>query len=201
MKAKLLILAIAAAVVGTGSMARASTIDYIFTGDGSGTLNGVAWSGDFTVTEIANTSTVNTSGAPLLSNVVTSATFEAGSLNATLTGTGNDVILNASSTFPSIAFDQQQPSPVFDVGEGLENSAFETYNLATAFPLTAGIPSFIPQTFDTSAGNLAFAAIGSLSFEATTGVPEPASWATMLVGFFGLGGMIRSRRRMAAAWA
>jgi hypothetical protein len=30
------------------------------------------------------------------------------------------------------------------------------------------------------------------------GVPEPASWAMMLVGFFGVGGLIRSRRRTMA---
>jgi hypothetical protein len=29
----------------------------------------------------------------------------------------------------------------------------------------------------------------------TTGVPEPSTWATLLVGFFGLGGAMRSRRR------
>lgn len=35
----------------------------------------------------------------------------------------------------------------------------------------------------------------------TTGVPEPASWAMMLMGFFGLGGALRSRRAGAQAAA
>ncbi|HKR87036.1 MAG TPA: PEPxxWA-CTERM sorting domain-containing protein, partial [Phenylobacterium sp.] len=30
-------------------------------------------------------------------------------------------------------------------------------------------------------------------------VPEPATWAMMLTGFFGLGGMLRARRRQGAA--
>ncbi|HEY2356819.1 MAG TPA: PEPxxWA-CTERM sorting domain-containing protein, partial [Phenylobacterium sp.] len=31
------------------------------------------------------------------------------------------------------------------------------------------------------------------------GVPEPASWAMMILGFFGVGGLLRTRRRLAAA--
>lgn len=33
----------------------------------------------------------------------------------------------------------------------------------------------------------------------TTNVPEPASWTLMIVGFFGLGGMLRNRRKVATA--
>lgn len=34
---------------------------------------------------------------------------------------------------------------------------------------------------------------------APAGIPEPVSWAMMLVGFFGLGAGLRARRRLAAA--
>jgi hypothetical protein len=46
------------------------------------------------------------------------------------------------------------------------------------------------------ASDLAFTLSGS-----PAGVPEPASWAMMLLGFFGLGGALRARRRMTLAAA
>lgn len=39
---------------------------------------------------------------------------------------------------------------------------------------------------------------GSLGTPTEPGIPEPASWAMMLVGFFGLGSMLRRRRGLAA---
>ena len=46
-----------------------------------------------------------------------------------------------------------------------------------------------------------FGDFGSLAYSATfdAGVPEPASWALMLVGVGAIGGAMRSRKRLAAA--
>lgn len=40
---------------------------------------------------------------------------------------------------------------------------------------------------------------GDFIIKSSGGVPEPAAWALMLVGFGGLGAALRSRRRMALA--
>ncbi|MFD1786959.1 FxDxF family PEP-CTERM protein [Sphingomonas floccifaciens] len=47
----------------------------------------------------------------------------------------------------------------------------------------------------TSGGNAAFA--GTLSFAGTSAVPEPATWAMMLIGFGGVGASMRRRKQAA----
>ena len=61
------------------------------------------------------------------------------------------------------------------------------------------------QTFQTDntgllAGGLTFDGISSLTFTATTGVPEPSTWALMVLGFAGLGfaGYRRANKSRAA---
>jgi len=44
-------------------------------------------------------------------------------------------------------------------------------------------------------------ALDDISFSATGGVPEPAAWAMMLLGFAGIGGALRSRPRTSASLA
>jgi PEP-CTERM motif len=167
--------------------AQATPIDYIFTGTGTGTLNGTAFSGSFTVTEVADTSGVTGPSGGEYTNIASSANFVAGAQTATLTGTTNEVIENTAAP-GFIAFAQL---PLISV-EATENVVFETYNLATALPLTIGTPSVAPATFETSIGNLDFTAIAALNFEAVT-VPEPAS-LTLLGSALLVFGAIRRRR-------
>lgn len=51
----------------------------------------------------------------------------------------------------------------------------------------------------TSGGNGAFA--GTIAFSPIVGVPEPASWALMIMGFGGLGSVLRTRKRVQSATA
>ncbi|HXP32349.1 MAG TPA: PEP-CTERM sorting domain-containing protein [Stellaceae bacterium] len=199
---------LAAATIGlaVAGGAEAGPIDYIFTGTATGSLGGsggnnassgvpfVADTGGtsftaFTVTLVADTAAV-TGSVPLgFSNDAITATFAAGALTATFT-LPSRVTENTSADI--IIFGENQPSPVFFVAEGLSNATFGTYDLATALSLTTGTVSFSPQIFSTSAGDLEFDSISSMSFQAI--VPEPATLALFGVGLIGLG-VIRRRRR------
>jgi hypothetical protein len=53
----------------------------------------------------------------------------------------------------------------------------------------------IGASFTNTDGKLDGYKLEKLSFTPTGGVPEPSTWALLLVGFFGIGGALRSSRR------
>ena len=55
----------------------------------------------------------------------------------------------------------------------------------------------IDSTFDIIQGNPDIIALAVYGYQA--GVPEPSTWAILLLGFGGLGAVLRGRRRLAAA--
>jgi hypothetical protein len=170
------LLAGSAALLLCAGAAKADAIDYTFTGTATGTLNGTAFSGTFTITEVADTSGITTGGGEYR-NTPTSATFTAGALTATLT----DPLIIENTAAPGFIGFAEGAAPFPD--ESLTNTAFETYNLATSLASTSGGLSVAAATFATSAGNLDFTAITALSFAAatpsTSTVPEPSSLALL----------------------
>lgn len=72
------------------------------------------------------------------------------------------------------------------------------FRFLTGAPVTAGIQQLVVN--GTSGGNGSYA--GTISFTpANTAVPEPASWALMILGFGSAGAMLRRRRSAAIAVA
>jgi len=65
----------------------------------------------------------------------------------------------------------------------------------------AGFTSLLPITKVTIVDNASAGTVGTdfLTFTLGTAVPEPALWATMMIGLGGLGAVLRSRRRTAVA--
>lgn len=181
-----------------GGPVNAATIDYIFTGTASITLNGVSSFTTYKIDLVGDTGAV-TSGGGEFFNAATSATFAVGASTGTLLGVLNEVISNPSFGGGAAAFGQGQATFPNFVAEGL--TQIGSYDLTTAFPLTAGMVSQTPgSVFFTSLGDLVFNGIETMSFEADiASTPLPAALPLFAGGLGTLGLLARRRKRKNAA--
>lgn len=112
----------------------------------------------------------------------------AGKLRASITTTSVSVLNNVD--FTSVTLN--------DVNFTLSNDGATEDGDVGPLQLGPGVQRLVVHGF--SGGNGSFA--GTLSFVAdqvAPGVPEPASWALMIMGFGGAGVAVRTRRRRSAA--
>jgi hypothetical protein len=166
MKKILLAASVAAAVLGAVGSAAAAIMPVVFTAPGpDGSFSGTF--GDNGITSATFTDTFTfTLPTGLASTVVTS----------TLQGASTDV------NFTSVTLNGN----VFAVGQAGQNEFRFLDNLG----VSNGTQTLIVS--GTSAGRGSFA--GTLAFApAVRGVPEPASWALMILGFGGVGASLRRR--------
>jgi hypothetical protein len=136
--------------------------------------------------------------------VATSATFTIGASTGSLLGTFNEVALNQDPSFPRIIFGQGQSASPFFVAEGLENSVFVSYDLASAFPLTTGtVEQTAGSLYFTSLGDLVFSDITSMSFEAVIpgATPLPGAMPLFATGLSALGFLGWRRKKKATTAA
>jgi hypothetical protein len=145
-----------------------------------------------------NNSTVSTIGAFLNNPAGLSATVSAFTLNNTYFLFTGSAFLNAGANNLSVAHDDglqmsfagipgfavNQPGPTAPVTTNFTVTAPSagTYAFTLAYGETAGGPAVLHLDLNN-------APLG--------GVPEPATWGLMLVGFGGLGAMMRRRRSAA----
>jgi hypothetical protein len=165
---KLIAAAIAAAVCGVASAASAAIIPVTFSAVGS---DG-SFSGTFGDTGITNPTFTDTFTFTLPTGLASST------VSSTFQGATTDV------NFTSVTLNGTQ----FNVGAAGKNE----FGFLDNLPVTNGTQTLIVS--GTSAGNGSFA--GTIAF-APRAVPEPATWALMILGFGGVGGMVRNRRRQA----
>ena len=103
------------------------------------------------------------------------------------------IFLNGSST--GISLTGSIPG-VLDGADANSFTSLHAFSISTGF--VAGLNTLDFVTLDTGPPS-ALRVDDLAGTAAVIGVPEPASWALMLVGFFGLGGALRTRRRTLTA--
>jgi hypothetical protein len=210
-KKKLTLMALAAAMIllPAGS-AYAGTLDYTFTGVGSGTVTGntnTSFSDQaFTISFVEDTSTLYNSsnsslGAGYYAYAFIDGTFTEGSYSTTFTSDILEVNGNASTGMGAYETVDLFNS---DFGSSLvigEDPAVLGYALATTFDtgvVTSNIAAYQDtEGFTTTTGDVVeFDSLNSLEFAATSPTPEPSSILLMLTGL--CGGALLLRRRVTA---
>lgn len=176
--------------------ASASPIQFIYTGTGSGSLNGNSFSNaTFVFSQVGDTSNKLSCG--------TGCSFiDAISATVSIDGVGSYAFVTGTRTFNYqglVGFSRAglygaDLYNVFNVGP--------TYDLSSAIGPVSGNASLIQWSYSpivTTAGVLNFADGTSLgSFQAVVAVPEPETYAMILAGL-GLLGVITRRRKVEQA--
>lgn len=191
MKIKLAGLAILLALIGfPPGRADAAIVTYTFAGTGAGTAGGDAFSGAFSFILTSDTSLIDSSGAPFIRlDGISSGTFTAGSFSASLTQPVT-IVATEDPVDRINLFNN-----TFDNGVGFSDASFASYQLNTSLgPVTAGsgtlLPTFNPDGhgFATNGGLVEITELDSLTFQsAIAAVPEPSTWAMMLIGIMAIG--------------
>jgi PEP-CTERM motif len=178
------------------STAHATPLDYTFSGNGGGTINGVAFTGAFNFTFVGDTTQIQPFGSEFILPNATGTFSEGGTTYVVDPIFG--IISNPDPLFPRVGFFNS------DITNGLtiNNSAVAGYNLGSALgPITApnpGDPSSL--LFPTLGGTTGFSLDSgldkliltsdySLTFTAAppSAVPEPSTFALLTAGIAGIG--------------
>jgi PEP-CTERM motif len=173
--------------------AQAAPIIYTISGTGAGVLNGSAFNAsNFSFTLTGDTANVTTSGNFQVNDPLTSAAF-----NIAGAGAGTFSFATRFGQFGAIAFFSRSNSIG---GSDLFDFTGANVNIANSFGPFAGTGVFALSQFQnvqTSAGLLSFNAASNIVYSGALGtpaVPEPATWAMLVMGFGLVGAALRRRQ-------
>lgn len=171
--------------------AEAATITYTFTGDFTGTLNGSAFSNAATFTGVGDTDTSSMSG--LTQYVALS------SLSAVIGGTSYTILsptnfyLNGAD-YAGLQFTVTGGGAFSGTGPALVG--YDPLTNLPSTPLTAYFVGPVSFISDQGTFTLDGFANGSFSAELAAAVPEPATWAMLILGFGVVGAFVRRQRKV-----
>jgi PEP-CTERM motif len=159
-------------------------ITYTLETTASGSLGGTSFTDATVILSMTNNTTNVTNSPSGFFNNVGTVTVSVGGGTA-VTFTNSTQIFSAQSVF-TVGFDDA------DVGDIVDNAGapFATYDLKTSIGPIIGRASINEgSSFPTTGGAFVLTSVGeSATFTAaTSAIPEPSTWAMMLIGFAGLG--------------
>ena len=179
--------------------ANAATVTYEFKGvTTDANLGGTPFDGAFDIVATGSTGGVYTAPSPPFSPDTLVAPV---TIKITLDGVGEVTVTDPAyffnnRTFKALGFGGLPMGDFLDFGSG-GSPALAVYNLVSSIgpiSVTGGGGQYV----DTTGGLLILGFPDPGAFTAQLSVPEPATWAMMLLGFGGLGAVLRSRRRRQA---
>ncbi len=186
-----LVAAVAVVVIFAAGSAHAAPITYTLSGTFDVTVNGTEYDNlDITFTGIGDTGTVGTTdfGA-------TTPDVKLSSLTASVQGY-SDVALPQSFDFFSNNGGGTQGFNIVGSYDFLDFSALTSYDAVSSVSPTSAT-FFYGGTITTPYGDGQVLNASDLTFTAVatdvSGAPEPAAWTMLLVGFLGLGAVVRRR--------
>lgn len=177
------------------SAAHAGPIIYTFSGTFTGTLNGNAFETPATFTGVGDTDTFSTNGFTKFVNL-SSLSALAGGTTYNITTT-TQFYLNVNN-YAGLFFGSAGNGGGGFAGTG---PGLAGYDAVSGLGTTAFTDHFTgPVTFNTDQGTVQLSSFTNGSFGASVAgaIPEPSTWALMIVGFGAVGAAMRRRKSQVA---